>query len=172
MNTAPLGDDHALLVWWPQLKQQMSTMTHTLNRQYRHNTQLPQQVQSAEAVLRQAFAAAEQQPSDAIALQQVLQARQAFTRAMATSALPAEVASKYSWLLLGERPSPLITKLTRPPRAARWIPALNCVGCGTFSTCSNWGSGGQCILHAGTYQSSRAASTIAAALCRSLPARS
>ncbi|KAG1667908.1 hypothetical protein FOA52_013669 [Chlamydomonas sp. UWO 241] len=87
---------------------------------------------AAAAELRDAMdvAARARGAAEPAALARVLAASAAHSAALHSTALPAEQRARYMWLRDGERPSPLLCKLMRPPKASRQVGALRARGGG------------------------------------------
>ena len=121
---APRDNDSALLQWWPGFKQAMAIKAAALNKAARTaRLSASAACASAKAAFQTAMEAAESDPSPAT-LAAATSARRAYVSALLQDAeLPAREA-RQEWLHTGERPCPLLTKLTRPPQASRLIPCL------------------------------------------------
>ncbi len=113
----------ALLAWWPSFKSALVARTNQLSRVAR------------DRVIRAAYAEVDALQEAAAAFAEVEQgvpgaaARAASARSRAAVAAvqasqPLVRRTRHTWLRTGERPSPVVTSLVRPPAACRHIAAL------------------------------------------------
>ena len=128
---APTDGDQTLLAWWPVFKRQVAEHICQLDLEHRAATQ---GLTAAQAKAKAAYVAAinklDHAGNQVAAMQPVLEARRRYVAAMAATAASAELRARHRWIREGERPSPLLSKLTRLPTSARQIAALRCVSGG------------------------------------------
>ncbi len=130
-EAAPQGDDAALIAWWPGFKQRLGAtlrqLTHLHNQARRA---VPAAKQAAMDAARDAMTAFEDLPPNApldevqAKLREALRCEQECAAACREMGLSAASAARFTWLMAGERPGPLVTALTRPPRDTGLVAAL------------------------------------------------
>ena len=125
-------DPQTLLAWWPSFKRDLASYTASLNRACRPQRDPSEEERAARQALEEATADAESTRSPAAAenIKKVLAARRRFILASVADAGRREVCRRFAWIRCGERPSPLLTKLIRPPKASRYVAALRCLSGG------------------------------------------
>lgn len=124
-------DPQILLAWWPVFKQDLARFTASLNRASRPQRDPSEEERAAQLALAQTMAEAETTRSPAPeTIARILAARRRFILASAADAGRREIRRRFAWIKCGERPSPLLTKLIRPPKASRHMAALRCLSGG------------------------------------------
>ncbi|KAG1659472.1 hypothetical protein FOA52_005498 [Chlamydomonas sp. UWO 241] len=129
---APAADAD-LLDWWPSFKRQLSCEAARLSTvRAAPAAAAATALRAAAAELRDAMDAAARArgATEPAALARVLAASAAHSATLRSTALLAEQRARYMWLRDGERPSPLLSKLMRPPKASRQVGALRARGGG------------------------------------------
>ena len=123
LSSAPLHDDQLLLAWWHPFKHDVALMAASLNKQA---TSVRRAVSSEYEVAKDAYASAVRQvdSGDPSALPVATAARGAYVHALLRQSTPAAVRVRCEWLHTGERPCPLVSKLTMPPRTSRLIACM------------------------------------------------
>lgn len=130
---APLQDSHAMLLWWPSFKKDLVGMARRAQAAARARwAGSMQRGKEALASVESATDSYVQQPS-ASHLATMLAARWRFIAAARSEAREAAVRDRFRWLHSGERPSPLITRLTQPPRDAHTIATLKAANGGLLT---------------------------------------
>ena len=122
---APLHSDSALLAWWPGFKRALAVQVSALNRQ----AATLQRALVASSVAAQhalSTALAQVESGDPTALPAVIAARRELASASCSLFSESSSAAHQSWLHTQERPSPILSKLLRPPPSSRQVPALRC----------------------------------------------
>ncbi|KAG1664908.1 hypothetical protein FOA52_006254 [Chlamydomonas sp. UWO 241] len=124
-DVAPAANAN-LLDWWPGFKLRLTREAARLS------TMRAARAAAAAAELRDAMdvGARARGAAEPAALAWVLAASAAHSAALHSTALLAEQRARYMWLRDGERPSPLLSKLMRPPKASRQVGALRARGGG------------------------------------------
>ena len=128
----PAGDGD-LLAAWPWFKRALSRRVAELNRQARAATQGASAALDAARTAHTAALGALDAAGTQAALAAALTARERFVAAATGAAAASAQRARVSWLHSGERPCPLLTKLTRPPAAARYVAALRTRGGGLIT---------------------------------------
>ena len=126
---APCDDDQALLSWWPGFKRRALGFCRGLDRCYLEaRERLSEGEEAARAAFDAALARVEGGTAEGVGqpsnLVQLLDARRAYSSAMATRSRAEERKWRYLQLREGERPSPLLTTLLSPPDSAHKIAGL------------------------------------------------
>jgi exonuclease III len=125
---APVTDPHALIAWWAPFKRRLVATVRALAREWAARLVAPGPARAAAAAeLAEAEAAlglARGRVAVEAAVQRATRAQRAWAATMRAEALPAHRAAQIQWLQAGERPSPLISKLTSRPESASGIAAL------------------------------------------------
>lgn len=128
---APARDHGAFLGWWPGFKARLGEELRELNCLYnRARRAVPDAKKAAMQALRDAVEAFEGLPPDAsldevqAKLQDALRCERECAAACREMGLTAASAARFTWLLSGERPGPLITALTQAPRDTGLLAAL------------------------------------------------
>lgn len=121
----------ALIAWWPRFKRtlgvQLQELTYLHNRARRA---VPAAKRAAMDSAREAMAAFEDLPQNApldevqARLREALRCERECAAACREMGLSAASAARFTWLMAGERPGPLVTALTRPPRDTGLVAAL------------------------------------------------
>jgi hypothetical protein len=116
-----------LLDWWPRFKWALVVSLDRLNSEAR-NRAVGCSDEQAEAAhnydtLLEQHVAAIQHGSPGLA-EQVVDAKRKESKAALRAAVGAARKTRHDWLRTGERPSPVITRILRPPASSRHIPAL------------------------------------------------
>jgi len=116
LATAPRQDHHAMLLWWPEFKRDLVVLCKHAQAAARANH--AGHFQRAADTLREAQAALDQYVSSSTPanLNLALAARWRFIAASRSEGRETALRQRFKWLHAGERPSPLITRLTQPPR--------------------------------------------------------
>jgi hypothetical protein len=134
LAAAPLTNAPALLQWWPGFKKDVAALITLLNRQQAREAAQPSaEEQVAKAALDAAFEALDAAAHPEALLAPVLAARRQYRAACAPRAAQAEREARTAWLATGERPCHLLTSLTRPPQASRFVPAVRSPGGGLLT---------------------------------------
>ena len=124
-------DPQTLVAWWLSFKVEMSHFTAGLNQACRAQQHPSEEEKSARRDLEEATTAAETARSpDSHHIDRILEARRRFVLASAAEASQHELQRRFSWIRAGESPSPVLTRLLRPPKASHQIAALRCLGGG------------------------------------------
>lgn len=136
--TAPIRDDHALLLWWQPFKVSSLAKCRALDRQFRQaSSQLTAAQVSARATFRAALGQLEALSGSAVQphhLQQVLDARRHYNSTMAATDLAAEKVWRGLVIKEGERTSPLLTAILSPPASSHQIAGLQTPGGGVVTS--------------------------------------
>lgn len=117
------SDPLQLLQWWPAFKSALSRVVADLNRLARYH-RLAACQQATQARTAAAAAQADLEAGDVSAAARVVATRAAAAAAEIRAAGACARRTRHAWLRTGERPSPALTALVRPPGACRRIPAL------------------------------------------------
>ena len=128
-GSAP-DDPQTLLAWWPTFKSELTSFTSSLNSTCRPQQAPSEEEQAARHALEEATASVEALGAPPQTIENVLEARRRFITASAADAGQLELQRRFSWIRDGERPSPVLTKLIRPPKASRQMAALRCISGG------------------------------------------
>lgn len=122
LGLAPEGG-LALITWWLDFKGRMARYLQRLNVQAR---ECVLQLQHNAAAARDALDAAREDLNAGVdgALAAAVQAHQQYAAATKAAQAGAVLKARKDWLHVGERPSPVMTAMLRPPQGARAIPAL------------------------------------------------
>ena len=136
--TAP----HALIQWWPSFKKrllsalkQLATQLNQAATAGKHMTrqqlnELRNHKQSCAATLEAAPTPHQAQAFTPPAVA----AHKAYAQALRNSSIPPPAAARWAWLHQGERASPLMSVLLRPPASSRLIPTLRARGGGLLTS--------------------------------------
>ena len=123
-------DAAQLLAWWPVFKRAVAFKAAALNKAavtMRRNSSAD--CATAKSALRTAMQQVEHSATPAT-LAAATAARQTYVTALKHDASANVLAARHDWVHTGERPCPLLTKLTRPPQASRLVPCLRAPGGG------------------------------------------
>ena len=123
-------DAQTLLAWWPGFKRELSRFTWSLNQASRPQQTISEEELAAQHALQEATARVDSADAPAHAIEAVLEARRRFILASAADSGHQELLRRFSWLRSGERPSPILTQLVRPPKGSREVAALRCISGG------------------------------------------
>ena len=129
-NRGLLTMDHERLIqYWPTFKAALTNTARALAKEFAQRRAAPSAARLAAEAERDAAEAALSQappghPDAEPALQRMVAADTALTRAILEEARPADLHSRYQWLREGEHPSPLLSKLMSPPTKSGHIPCL------------------------------------------------
>ena len=122
-NTIAPSGDMALILWWPRFKANLSAKLLSLNRAASDlDHALSSSIQTAQSRLESALSSVD--AGDAEALPIAVEARRHLTSLMASHQRNEDSHRRLEWIHQRERPCPLVTKLTRPPKDSRFIAAL------------------------------------------------
>ena len=124
---APTQNPEQLLAWWPGFKVEALQKLLDLDRRYQQGRkQCSQQLQAARRRVQVAVSAVERGGSHAEALGELVEARRELAKHDAAAAIPEEVLRRQRWIKEGEKPSPVLTQLVKPPAAAKCVASLRC----------------------------------------------
>jgi len=126
-------DDAGLIAGWPAFLKRLRAKARALQAHYVQPPRATrQQARASAAALGRAFdraaAAAVHGGDRDAALADVLAAERERAAVLQSTALDADRRARWAWLREGERPSPLLTKLVKLPKAASGIAALRAPG--------------------------------------------
>ena len=117
---APLG--HAsLLAWWPGFKQALVAKCKAAQRRFRADSE-PGAATAARQQLEDMYDKLD--AGEEVPIAAVYQAQQAWAAAAALAAHARRLRACHAWVHSGERPSPALSRILAPPRAARLVSAL------------------------------------------------
>jgi hypothetical protein len=129
-------EDPAVLVgqWWPKFKRELHLKVADLNRVAK--ARQAGRLRDLKAAALAALNAAQEHANSCTdaelqaALQQVADARTALAQLMNGAEALARQRRRHQWVHTGERPSPAMTRMLQPPRAANFIAGLQAPGTG------------------------------------------
>ena len=119
-----------LLAWWATFKRGVAIKAAALNAAaITMRRASSANCVAAKTALRAAHHQVERAATPA-RLAEATSAQHSYTAALKCDAAANVLSARHDWLHTGERPCPLLTKLTRPPRASQQIPCLRSTGGG------------------------------------------
>ena len=110
-----------MLAWWPGFKKALAAKCMAAHRRFREDAE-PSAANTARRQLEDMYDkldAGEDVPVAAVYL-----AQQAWATAAAHAAEARRLRARHEWLLAGERPSPILSRILAPPRGARLVSGL------------------------------------------------
>ncbi|GFR40127.1 hypothetical protein Agub_g682 [Astrephomene gubernaculifera] len=124
-TTMPSREDlPATVNWWAGFKRRLAAAANTLSRVAQRRRRMPgQSLQDAIRAARQTQQSAAGSSSTAN-LEDLVEAQARVAIASRAEAAHAAYESRVSWLRVGERPSPAITAVVKPPAACHTVAAL------------------------------------------------
>lgn len=132
INKAPLSP-LALIAWWPSFKSNIAQFVTCLNQVASVANSRRPSITVAKVTLSSALANLEKADDPTGLLNPVLLARRAYMSALGPLTRRADRSARHDWIASGERPSPLLTKLTRPPPSVRVVPAIRALSGGLLT---------------------------------------
>ena len=120
-------NDTGLILWWPAFKDALTSKIAALNRTAKTlDTTLSDSIQAAQNTLVSALSRLDEDETEA--LPAAIDARRTLTTLLVSHHRDVDTHRRKEWIHLRERPSPLITKLTRPPKDSSFIAVLRTPG--------------------------------------------
>lgn len=120
----PVADPQAVLAWWPALKLSLVKAVRKAAAEARQALRAPAVLTTRHMMTAAADAA--QSRGGTQHHEAAVAARVAHHAALRAAAVPPHLASRWQWLHVRERPSPLMSSLLGGPVSGRHIPCLRC----------------------------------------------
>ena len=124
LTAAPM-DVAELLIWWPAFKRALAHQLKAVNATAKERLQSESEaVKAALGRMQAAQTAADAAPQSAVLKRQLAGAQKEYMAAVVQSSADDSASARCSWLHIGERPNPVLTRLLKPPKAAKRVAAV------------------------------------------------